>query len=320
MNNFLSIFKQKEMMTNPMETDQTVTTVIDPDKCIGCGLCIPVCPKETISLEDGKARVTGAESLNCGHCAAACPEGAITVGMLDPLLEQFETFTVPDCWVPHGEFDTGTLVNLMQSRRSCRNFKDTLVEPNILEDLVRIGITAPSGSNCQLWSFTILPDRDAVLALGRQVGLFFERLNRMAEKWWLRSLLKLVNKPTLADYYANYYQSIKEGFERWEKEDRDILFHGAPAVIVVGSRNDATCPSEDALLATQNILLGAHTMGLGTCLIGYVIEAMKRDKRINQSIGLPKDETPYAVIALGYPNERYEKVAGRKSAILRYHR
>lgn len=303
-----------------METDRTVTTVIDPDKCIGCGLCIPVCPKETISLEDGKARVTGAESLNCGHCAAACPEGAITVGMLDPLLEQFETFTVPDCWVPHGEFDTGTLVNLMQSRRSCRNFKDTLVEPNILEDLVRIGITAPSGSNCQLWSFTILPDRDAVLALGRQVGLFFERLNRMAEKWWLRSLLKLVNKPTLADYYANYYQSIKEGFERWEKEDRDILFHGAPAVIVVGSRNDATCPSEDALLATQNILLGAHTMGLGTCLIGYVIEAMKRDKRINQSIGLPKDETPYAVIALGYPNERYEKVAGRKSAILRYHR
>ncbi len=303
-----------------METDQTVTTVIDPDKCIGCGLCIPVCPKETISLEDGKAHVTGAESLNCGHCAAACPEGAITVGMLDPLLEQFETFTAPDCWVPHGEFDTGTLVNLMQSRRSCRNFKDTLVEPNILEDLVRIGITAPSGSNCQLWSFTILPDRDAVLALSRQVGLFFERLNRMAEKWWLRSLLKLVNKPTLADYYANYYPSVKEGFERWKKEGRDILFHGAPAVIVVGSRNDATCPSEDALLATQNILLGAHTMGLGTCLIGYVIEAMKRDKRINQSIGLPKDETPYAVIALGYPNERYDKVAGRKSAILRYHR
>jgi len=303
-----------------METDRTVTTVIDPEKCIGCGLCIPVCPKETISLEDGKARVTGTESLNCGHCAAACPEGAITVDMLDPLLARFETFTAPDCWVPHGKFDTGTLVNLMQSRRSCRNFKDTLVEPDILEDLVRIGITAPSGSNCQLWSFTILPDRDAVLALGRQVGLFFERLNRMAEKWWLRSLLKLVNKPTLADYYANYYQSVKEGFERWKKEDRDILFYGAPAVIVVGSRNDATCPSEDALLATQNILLGAHTMGLGTCLIGYVIEAMKRDKRINQSIGLPNDETPYAVIALGYPNEQYEKVAGRKSAILRYHR
>jgi nitroreductase/NAD-dependent dihydropyrimidine dehydrogenase PreA subunit len=301
-----------------MKKDRTVTTVIDPEKCIGCGLCIPVCPKETIGLNDGKACIIGDESLNCGHCAAACPEGAITVGMLDPRLAQYETFSVSDRWIPHGEFDTGALVNLMQSRRSCRNFKNKPVEPGVLEDLVKIGITAPSGSNCQLWSFTILPDRDAVIALAEGVGRFFERLNRMAEKAWLRSLLKLVNKPTLADYYANYYQTIKEAFDLWKTEGKDILFHGATAVIVVGSRNDATCPAEDALLATQNILLGAHAMGLGTCLIGYVIEAMQRDRRINRSIGLPDDETPYAVVALGYPGEQYDKVAGRKRVSLRY--
>ena len=301
-----------------MNKDRTVTTVIDSDKCIGCGLCIPVCPKETIGFVEGKACIIGEESLNCGHCAAACPEGAITVDMVDPLLAQFRTFTVQDRWLAHGAFDTPSLVNLMQSRRSCRNFLDKSVERNVMEDLVKIGITAPSGSNCQLWSFTLLPDRDAVIALAEGVGRFFARLNRMAEKAWLRSLLKLVNKPSLVNYYANYYQTIKEAFDLWEKESKDILFHGATAVIVVGSRNDATCPSEDALLATQNILLGAHAMGLGTCLIGYAIEAMKRDKSINRFIGLPDDETPYAVIALGYPDEQYDKVAGRKSVILRY--
>jgi len=140
----------------------------------------------------------------------------------------------------------------------------------------------------------------------------------MAEKAWLRSLLKFVNQPSLANYYANNYQTIKDAFDLWEKEGKDILFHGATAVIVVGSRNDASCPAEDALLATQNILLGAHTMGLGTCLIGYVIEAMKRDKSLNRSIGLPDDETPYAIIALGYPDEQYDKLAGRKSVVLRY--
>lgn len=301
-----------------MKKDRMVTTIIDAEKCIGCGLCISVCPKETISIKDGKARITGDESLNCGHCAAACPEGAITVGMVDPLLSQFKTFAASDRWSPHGDFDTPSLVNLMQSRRSCRNFKEKPVACDVLEDLVKIGITAPSGSNCQLWSFTILPDRDAVLALGQQVSLFFGRLNRMAQKAWLRTLLKLVNKPTLADYYANYYQSIKEAFDLWENEGIDLLFHGANAVIIVGSRNDATCPSEDALLATQNILLGAHTMGLGTCLIGYVIEAMKRDKSINRFIGLPDNETPYAVIALGYPDEQYERVTGRKGVVMRY--
>jgi len=301
-----------------MEIDRTVTTAIDEEKCIGCGLCILVCPKETIILKNEKACITGNESLNCGHCAAACPEGAITVGMEDPKLARFKAFTAPDRWSPHGEFNIDSLVNLMQSRRSCRNYKDSLVEPDVLEDLVKIGITAPSGSNCQLWSFTILQNRESVVALAGRIGTFFQKINHMAEKWWLRNLMKLLNKPALADYYANRYQTVKEAFQRWEKEGNDLLFHGAPAVIVVGSRNDASCPAEDALLATQNILLGAHALGLGTCLIGYVIEAMKRDKSINRFIGLPDNETPYAVIALGYPDEQYAKVTGRKEVIMRY--
>ena len=301
-----------------MENDRTVTTVIDAEICTGCGLCIPVCPKETISLEDGLASITGDESLNCGHCAAACPEGAITVGMEDPELAHFKTFSSSDAWSPHGEFDTGSLVNLMQSRRSCRNFKDKPVSSAVLEDLVKIGITAPSGSNCQLWSFTLLPDRESVVALAGQIAVFFQKINHIAENLFLRKTLKLFGKPELANYYATRYQTVLQAFERWEKEGKDLLFHGAPAVIVVGSRKDASCPAEDALLATQNILLGAHAMGLGTCLIGYVIEAMKRDTNINRSIGLPDNETPYAVIALGYPDEQYDTVAGRKRVVLRY--
>lgn len=301
-----------------MLNDRIVTTIIDEDKCTGCGCCIPVCPKETITLAHGKARITGHESLNCGHCAAACPEEAITVGALDPSLVRFKTFATLDRWLPHGEFDTGALVNLMQSRRSCRNYKDMMVDPDILEDLIRIGVTAPSGSNSQRWSFTILPDRQSVLALGKRVGKFFEKINRFAEKRWLRSLLKLINRPALAEYYETRYKTVKEGFALWEKQAKDLLFHGATAVIIVGSRNDASCPSEDALLATQNIQLGAHAIGLGTCLIGYVIEAMKRDPDINRFVGIPEDETPYAVIALGWPRETYKKVAGRKHMCVRY--
>ena len=301
-----------------MLNKRTVTTIIDEDKCTGCGGCIPVCPKETITLVHGKARITGNESLNCGHCAAACPEDAITVGALDSSSIRFQTVAVSDRWIPHGEFDTGALVGLMQSRRSCRNYKDMMVAPDILEDLIRMGVAAPSGSNCQRWSFTILPDRQSVLALGKRVGKFFKKINRLAEKRWLRFLLKLINKPALAEYYETRYQSVKEGFALWEKQGKDLLFHGATAVIIVGSCNDASCPSEDALLAAQNIQLGAHAVGLGSCMIGYVIEAMKRDPDINRFVGIPEDETPYAVIALGWPREKYETVAGRKRMCVRY--
>ena len=143
--------------------NRKVTTTIDWERCNGCGLCVAVCPLDTLSLRNGLAAVTGTESLNCGHCAAACPQGAVHVAAVDATLSAFSSFKFRKSWIPFGAFDTGKLVQLMRSRRSCRNYRETPVQRSILEDLVKIGITAPSGSNAQLWSFTILPDRESVV-------------------------------------------------------------------------------------------------------------------------------------------------------------
>jgi nitroreductase len=271
-----------------------------------------------LSLIDDKAVVTGAESLGCDHCAAACPTEAIRVAAVDPSLADFATFSPDRRWLPHGRFDTAALVNLMGSRRSCRNFKNLPVDANLLEDLVKVGVTAPSGSNCQPWTFTLLTRRETVLELGHRVGGFFRKTNRLAAKGWLRALLRALGKPELETYYRQHYDTIREGLDQWDRGERDLLFHGAPAVIVVAADNGASCPAEDALLATGNILLAAHTMGLGTCLIGFAIEAMRRERSILQWLNISDHETPHAVIALGWPDETYQRVAGRKPVVLRY--
>ena len=299
-------------------TDREVTTTIDETLCTGCGLCVDVCPKGTLTMKEDKAAVTGPECLHCGHCLAVCPTEAVRVPSLDPALSAFNTFRPRDRWLPFGEGDIQDLVNVMQSRRSCRHFQEKPVPGDLLEDLVKVGITAPSGSNRQQWTFTILPDRAAVEALARQVGDFFNRLNRTAEKTWLRKGLKLLGKPELEQYFRDHYPTVKEALERWEKEGRDLLFHGAPAAVVVGSKQEASCPAEDALLATQNMLLAAHVLGLGTCLIGFAVRAMGRDRSILRGIGVPDDETAYAVIALGYPGEKYQRLTGRKQALVRW--
>jgi nitroreductase/Pyruvate/2-oxoacid:ferredoxin oxidoreductase delta subunit len=299
--------------------DRTVTTVIDSEKCIGCGLCVKVCPSRTLSMQDEKAVVSGNRSLQCGHCAVVCPVDAVTVNAVDYESSRFSTFAREDSWLPFGQFDTVQLVRLMGSRRSCRNYLSRPVDRAILDDLVKIGVTAPSGTNCQSWTFTVLPTRKSVMNLAERIAAFLRKLNRMSEKRYLRGFLKLIGRPELDEYYREYHDSVEEALADWKASGIDRLFHGATAAIVVGSRPGASCPAEDALLATQNMLLAAHSMGLGTCLIGFAVEAMRRDISIKMFFGIPDDEIVYSVIALGYPDERYRRVGVRKKYVQRYY-
>jgi len=294
-----------------------VTTKIDESKCTGCGLCVKVCPADTLTMVDGKAKVTGNRSLGCEHCVAVCPVDAVTVGSVDPAALAFETLPACDRYVKPGHYDTAGLVELMRSRRSCRDFSPEPVPADVLRDLIRIGTTAPSGTNSQLWTFSVLPDRASVLLLGDAILAFFVKLNKMAESGFARLVSRIFLKDTLGQYYRDYYESVKTGIRQFREENRDRLFHGAPAVVAIGTRPGASCPSEDALLASQNICLAAHAMGYGTCLIGFAVEAMRNDPKIKDVLRIPRKEPVYSVIALGKSREHYRKTTGRRMPTVR---
>ena len=289
-----------------------VTTRINAELCTGCGACVQVCPSETLSLADGRAVVTGGDSMGCGHCEAVCPAGAVSVDSLDPEALVMESFSAAGDLVSPGEYDTAGLAGLMRSRRSCRTFTGDAVPAAVLRDLVRIGTTAPSGTNCQLWTFTIVPDRESVMRVGEAVGRFFKRLNVLSGKRSLRLLSKLFMKDALGTYFREYRDEVAEALREHDETGRDRLFHGAPALIAVGMRPGASCPAEDALLATQNMLLAAHAMGYETCLIGFVVEALRWDRRIKDLLGIPAPEKVFSVIALGRGKVAFRRPASRR--------
>lgn len=290
----------------------------DSESCTGCGQCVEICPHRALQLQNGEISHSIEECFFCGHCAAVCPEEALQIsGRSFRLgLVHIEESSTP---LRPGEKGKQFL-QLTQSRRSCRNYKTEPVPISMLEDLVKIGTTAPSGTNSQTWQFTILPGRKEVVTLGELVGDYYQKLNKLAEKTLLRRLLKFLGQPSLQNYYQNYYSSIKSGLEEWREDKVDRLFHGAPAAIVVSAEKASSCPAEDALLASQNIILAAHTLGLGSCLIGFAVEAMRREPRINRRLGVNPNEEVYSVIALGFPGVRFLRPAARKKVVPRVFR
>jgi ferredoxin len=50
--------------------------VLIRDLCIGCGHCVPFCPKEAISVF-GRAEIDDEKCVECELCVLYCPNDAI---------------------------------------------------------------------------------------------------------------------------------------------------------------------------------------------------------------------------------------------------
>jgi len=58
----------------------------------------------------------------------------------------------------------------------------------------------------------------------------------------------------------------------------------------------------DCSIATQNLLLGAHALGLGAVWLG-VYPRMERVAAIQKLLEIPDPVTPFALVSLGHPAE-----------------
>jgi Na+-translocating ferredoxin:NAD+ oxidoreductase RNF subunit RnfB len=64
----------------PLINSTYYLSVIDPDSCSGCGICVERCPTDAIELnDDGTAERDEDTCFGCGICARFCPEEAISL-------------------------------------------------------------------------------------------------------------------------------------------------------------------------------------------------------------------------------------------------
>ncbi|MFZ5812831.1 MAG: mercury methylation ferredoxin HgcB [Thermodesulfobacteriota bacterium] len=60
--------------------DGVSTIALDRERCVGCGLCVQVCPRGVLAMDGGRAALVDRDGcLECGACVINCPSGAVGV-------------------------------------------------------------------------------------------------------------------------------------------------------------------------------------------------------------------------------------------------
>ncbi len=94
-------------------------------------------------------------------------------------------------------------------------------------------------------------------------------------------------------------------------------FYNAPTVIVLSAPQSAKYGREDSACAIMNLMLSAHSYGLGTCYICSVLDGL-RDKDIIKRLKLPEDYIPFGCISVGYPSEHAPAPKERRTDDISY--
>jgi len=152
------------------------------------------------------------------------------------------------------------VLEAINGRRSVRAFKSDDVPSEIVEKLIDAARRAPSAGNIQPWEFVVV--RESRIKRG------------LAEAALHQSFIE--EAPVVVVICANESRS----FQGYGDRGRDLY-----------------C-IQDTAAATQNLLLYAYSVGLGTCWVG----AFKEDEA-RKVLKTPDGIRPVAIIPIGYPGE-----------------
>ncbi|MBL7170629.1 MAG: nitroreductase family protein [Candidatus Omnitrophica bacterium] len=190
------------------------------------------------------------------------------------------------------------ILETIKIRRSVRSYLDRPVSQEILEEIIECGRFAPTALGRQPWHFTVVTDR----------GLIKEIVGEIKKKVRLMLKLKFLLRPLYPDLADKKFLSIAK--ERaYSAEDR--FFYNAPVLIMVSTLKKSTHGLKDSFLAAQNIMLAAHTLGLGTCVIGFA-EAINKSDKILKKLKLPSLHKVQVTLTLGYPKVKLDHLPERR--------
>lgn len=163
------------------------------------------------------------------------------------------------------------VIETIMTRRSVRNYKQEPVDREQMAKILECGMYAPSAMNMQPWAVRVVDAPD-----------FIEGVTNIA----------LEQNPELKE---------QEGFRN--------LFRNAPTVAFIACPVESYSGEFDCGLLSENMMLAAWSMGIGSCCLGSVVPVMNSEaaKPYLERLQFPEEYKLMLAIAFGYPEPNSTK-------------
>jgi nitroreductase len=163
-------------------------------------------------------------------------------------------------------------IKSIMSRRSTRTFLPDQLKDEEVRLIVDAGLYAPSATNRQSWHFSVVQSQDTI-----------ERLN---------DAFREMAKKSDNEYVKRF--ALSEGFH---------VFYNAPTVIIVSGDDADKYAQINCAAATENMLIAAESLGIGSCWIGFIAYVLSSDEfgpQFAKELGFPEGYSHMHAISLGY--------------------
>jgi nitroreductase len=165
------------------------------------------------------------------------------------------------------------ILKAIRERRSIRAFKAEPVSSEGLEQILDAAIWAPTARNTQAFHITAVQGIPAIAKLDAAV--------------------KEASRKPGFDVYKDFVLSPQY----------TINFGNASLFLIVGChRSQSACPKEDGSMVLGNILLAAHSLGLGGCWVNQLAAICEEPgfRKVLSSYGFPESHIIVGCAAIGH--------------------
>ncbi len=257
---------------------------VDTNKCNGCGVCKAECIVHDISIKNKQAHYNNnGNCIECFHCFKICPNKAI----------DYRGKVVATI------FDSTDNVSPIVSRRSCRSYKKTSMDKEILTNLINVANSAPRFDiKYEERLFFVIDDKEK---LNDVRNVILGQINKARKIFSI-----LVKNPFLAKAKKDELNSIISLFKTIIEKSKksDALFHGATALVMVAGEKATSTSIDNSFYALSQFLIAAEEEGIGTCISGFVSFF---SKAVQKNLGIDKKLSIHCAAGAGYPAKHFTR-------------